>query len=164
MNQRVYLETTIISYLTGKPSRNLLGAAWQSLTLEWWEKRRHSFDLFVSEIVFEEAANGDKTAAKRRIDAIQGIPILEIVDEVIEVAKSLVQPGPLPPKAANDALHLALAAYHELDYLLTWNCRHLDNAELKPKLRRLLSAKGYQMPEICTPQELLGENDYGNEE
>lgn len=164
MREKVYLETTIISYLTGKPSRNLLAAAWQSLTLEWWEKRRHSFDLFVSEIVLEEAAMGDEIAAKRRLEAIGDIPLLEVVDEAIELAKELITLGPLPAKAANDALHLALASYHQIDYLLTWNCRHLDNAELKPKIRQVLFAKGYKMPEICTPQELAGEDENESEE
>jgi predicted nucleic acid-binding protein len=162
MKQRVYVETSIFSYLTSKPSRNILAAAWQSLTVEWWERRRSDFDLFISELVREEAVGGDTQAAARRIAAMNGIPLLKITDEVVSLAKTLLDPGPLPQKATADALHLSLASIHKMDYLLTWNCRHLDNAEIKPKVRRLLAQKGLSIPEICTPQELIG--DENNEE
>jgi predicted nucleic acid-binding protein len=162
MKQKVYVETSIFSYLTSKPSRNILAAAWQSLTAEWWERRRLDFDLFISELVREEATGGDKQAAARRIAAMDGIPLLKITDEVVSLGRTLLEPGPLPQKATGDALHLSLASIHKMDYLLTWNCRHLDNAEIKPKVRRLLAQKGLSIPEICTPQELIG--DKNNEE
>ncbi len=162
MKEKVYVETSIFSYLTSKPSRNILAAAWQSLTVEWWEKRRRDFDLFISELVREEALGGDKQAAAKRIAAMEGIPLLKITDEVVSLGRTFLEPGPLPKRASGDALHLSLASIHKMDYLLTWNCRHLDNAEIKPKVRKLLSQKGLSIPEICTPQELIG--DKNNEE
>lgn len=156
MRKRVYIETLIISYLTGRPSRNLLVAAWQSLTVEWWEKRRKLFELFVSELVLEEAGRGDSEAAERRLKAIEGIPLLKLTDSAVELSKKLILEGALPTKATDDALHIALSAVHNIDYLLTWNCRHIDNAETKPLIRSVVIANGYNYPEICTPQELIG--------
>ena len=159
MNQvrkRVYIETSIISYLTGMPSRNLLAAAWQSLTVEWWKKRRKLFEVFVSELVIEEAGRGDSEAAERRLKAIEGIPLLKLTDSAVELSKKLISEGALPTKATDDALHIALSAVHNIDYLLTWNCRHIDNAEMKPLVRSVIIANGYNYPEICTPQELIG--------
>ena len=154
--KRVYVETSIISYFTGLPSRNLLAAAWQSLTVEWWKKRRKLFDVFASELVLEEAGRGDPEAAKRRLSALEGIPLLKLTDTAEKLSVKLLSEGALPPKAADDALHIALAAVHNIDYLLTWNCRHIDNAENKPLVRSTILAQGYACPEICTPQELLG--------
>ena len=161
MKLRAYVETTIFSFLTAKPSRDLLSAAWQRITTDWGEGRRHAFDLYISEVVHEEASRGDQQAAARRLTAMQGIPHLLITDEAAKLAKMIIAPGPLPAKAAGDALHLAISTVHKLDFLLTWNCRHLDNAQTKPRLRKLLADHGYAMPEICTPQELLGEEIYG---
>ena len=154
--KRVYFETFIISYLTGLPSRNLLAVAWQSLTLEWWEKRRKLFDVFASQLVLEEAGRGDSKAAERRLNALDGIPCQKLTDSAEKLSVKLLSGGGLPPKAADDALHIALAAVHDIDYLLTWNCRHIDNAENKPIVRSIILAQGYSCPEICTPQELLG--------
>jgi hypothetical protein len=160
MKMRVYVETSIFSFLTSKPSRNILSAAWQSLTIEWWETRRDDFDLFISELVREEGQRGDPDAAAKRIAAMKDIPFLHMTEAAALLAKKLVFPGPLAPKAADDALHLALSAIHKMDFLLTWNCRHIDNAEIKPKVRKIINTQGYDMPEICTPQELRGEENY----
>jgi predicted nucleic acid-binding protein len=156
MKEKVYVETTVISFLTGRPSKNLVAAAWQSITTDWWEKRKSHFDIYISELVYEEAIRGDPSAVSKRIEAMKGIPYLQVTDEAVNLAKLFIKPGPLPKKASNDALHLAIAATHKIDYLMTWNCRHLDNAELKPKVRSLLILNGFKVPEICTPQELLG--------
>ena len=156
MRKRVYVETSIISYLTGMPSRNLLAAAWQSLTVEWWKKRRKLFEVFVSELVIEEAGRGYSEAAERRLKAIEGIPLLKLTDSAVELSKKLISEGALPTKATDDALHIALSAVHNIDYLLTWNCRHIDNAETKPLVRSVIITNGYNYPEICTPQELIG--------
>ncbi|MDD5674000.1 MAG: type II toxin-antitoxin system VapC family toxin [Chitinivibrionales bacterium] len=154
--KKVYLETSIISFLTGKPSSNLLSAAWQNITNEWWENRRAVFDLYSSELVIEEAGQGDLSASKKRLAILKGIPLLEVNDAVSHLSMKLITPGALPKKAINDALHISIATIHKMDYLLTWNCRHIDNAEIKPKMRGLLMKYGYVCPEICTPQELLG--------
>ncbi|MBF0407915.1 MAG: type II toxin-antitoxin system VapC family toxin [Candidatus Riflebacteria bacterium] len=154
--KRVYIETSIISYLTSLPSRNLLVAAWQSLTTEWWDKRRNDFDLFASELVMEEASRGDPLASKRRIKVLDGIPFLKLTDSAIHLSQKLISKGALPSKASDDALHISLAAIHRVDYLLTWNCKHIDNAENKPLVRAITISEGYHFPEICTPNELLG--------
>ncbi|MEW5768070.1 MAG: type II toxin-antitoxin system VapC family toxin [bacterium] len=156
MRKKVYIETSIVSYLTGRPSRNLFAAAWQSLTVEWWEKRRKIFEVFVSELVIEEAGRGDPELSQRRLKAIEGIPLLKLTDSAVELSKKLISEGALPTKATDDALHIALSTVHNIDYLLTWNCRHIDNAETKPLVRSVIIANGYNYPEICTPQELIG--------
>lgn len=159
MNKRVYIETSVVSYLAARPSRNILAAAWQQITSEWWEKQRARFELFISELVLAEAIQGDPDAVQKRIDKLQSIPNLEITEEVVALAKKLVNDGALPREAMNDAMHVAVSAVHGVDYLLTWNCRHLDNAERKPLVRSVCAIAGYRCPEICTPQELMGEEE-----
>ena len=153
----VYIETSLISYLTALPARDLLVAAWQSATHQWWRVRRQNFELFTSQLVLDEAAAGHPEAADRRLRCLSGIPILPITDAASDLAVSLLKEGALPERAADDALHLAIAAYHGVDYLLTWNCRHLDNAEMKPVMRSVCAIHGYACPEICTPLELMGD-------
>ena len=125
MPKSVYLETTIPSYLTARPSRDLLRAAHQGITREWWEDHRGRFDLFASRVVVEEAGRGNPDAARRRLDALDGLPLLEMTEEAFELAQSLLETGVLPRKARIDALHIAVAAVHGMDILLTWNCKHL---------------------------------------
>jgi predicted nucleic acid-binding protein len=152
----VYLETTIPSYLTARPSRDLLRAAHQEITREWWEDHRSRFDLFVSRIVLEEAGRGDPDAAGRRLDALAGLPSLEMTEEVFDMARSLLDAGVLPGKARIDALHIAVAAVHGIDILLTWNCRHLANGEIMGAVARHLWSRGYVPPVICMPDGLTG--------
>lgn len=155
----VYIETSVVSYLTALPARDLLVAAWQSATLQWWQKRRSEFELCTSQLVLDEASEGHLEAAERRMRSLANIPILPITAMVSDLALSLLKKGALPEKAADDALHLAIAAYHGVDYLLTWNCRHLDNAEMKPVMRSVCAVHGYVCPEICTPLELMGDEN-----
>jgi predicted nucleic acid-binding protein len=155
----VYIETSVVSYLTALPARDLLVAAWQSATLQWWQNRRSEFELCTSQLVLDEASEGHPEAAARRIGRLANLPILPITDTAIDLAASLLKEGALPEKAADDALHLAIAAYHGVDYLLTWNCRHLDNAEMKPVMRSVCAVHGYVCPEICTPLELMGDEN-----
>ncbi|HMO49695.1 MAG TPA: type II toxin-antitoxin system VapC family toxin [Kiritimatiellia bacterium] len=159
--QTVYIETSVVSYLTALPARDLLAAAWQSATLQWWKTRRQGFELFTSQLVLDEAAAGNADAAERRLSSLADIPMLPITDAASELAASLLKDGALPEKAADDALHLAIAAYHGVDYLLTWNCRHLDNAEMKPVMRSVCAIHGFACPEICTPLELMGDEHEG---
>lgn len=155
----VYIETSIISYLTARPSRDLLVAANQESTHEWWEGHRGNFDLFISPLVLEEAGQGDEDAAQRRLKALEAVNMLEIVDEARILADALLRSLALPSKAQDDAAHIALAAVHRLDYLLTWNCRHINNAEKKALIRQVCAEHGYVCPEICTPMELMGGAD-----
>ena len=156
MKKTIYIETTIVSYLTARPSDNLLAAACQKITIDWWNTQRDRFELYASEIVLEEAAKGDSQAAQRRLKELEGISLLSITDSAVALSEKFLDEGPLPQKALGDALHIAVAAVHAVDYLLTWNCRHIDNAETKPIIRSICVLEGYNCPEICTPQELMG--------
>lgn len=153
----VYIETSIVSYLTARPARDLIAAAWQNATSSWWGTQRLRFELYTSQLVVEEAEQGDRDAAGRRLTALSQLPHLALTDEAVELARALLKAGALPNTATGDAMHVALAAYHEVDYLLTWNCRHIDNAEMKPLIRSVCINNGYQYPEICTPLELMGD-------
>lgn len=157
----VYIETSIISYLTARPSRDLLAAAWQKVTIDWWDTQRDRFDLYTSDIVIEEAGRGDAFAVARRLEALARIPLLAITDEVVALSEALIDAKALPQKAIDDSLHIALSAVHGVDYLLTWNYRHIDNAETKPIVRAICLTNGYACPEICTPQELMGVYENG---
>ena len=152
----VYIETSIVSYLTARPTSDLLAAAWQKITLDWWETQRKRFGLYTSDVAVEEAGKGNREAAARRLKALSGITILPITEPVVALSRVFIQERALPANALDDALHLALAAVHGVDYLLTWNCRHLDNAETKPIMRSVCTINGHTCPEICTPQELMG--------
>jgi predicted nucleic acid-binding protein len=151
----IYIETSIVSYLAGGASRDLLIAACQQATKEWWQDQRDRYDLFTSQLVVAEAAAGDPESAKRRLAYLEGIPELRVTTEVGDLARALVTQGALPSKAEADALHIAVAAVHRMDLLLTWNCRHIDNPATKPMVRSVCLAAGYSCPEICTPIEIL---------
>jgi hypothetical protein len=157
MNQTIYVETTIISYLTAKPSRDLIVAAHQQITQEWWETRRKKFDLFASELVIREAGAGDKMAAQKRLAVLTEIPLIELNEEILSLANNFIIDGPIPENAKEDALHIALATVHGVDYILTWNCRHIANAEMRTAVSNICISKGYQPPIICTPEELMGD-------
>jgi|SRR4029078_9186655 len=157
MKQKVYIETSVISYLTARPSRDLITAAHQQLTLDWWEGRRADFDLYVSQLVVREAGAGDEEAAKRRLTVIEEIPLLELNEEAVVLARSLIEEGPLPEKASEDALHIAVATVHGMDFLLTWNCKHIANAQMRNLITEVCRSQEYEPPVTCTPEELLGE-------
>lgn len=155
MKQTVYLETSVLSYLTGRPSRDLVNAARQQITREWWESCRSKFSLHVSQPVVFEASSGDPEAAAKRLAVIKKIPLLEVTLEASELAEFLVKETPLPEKADVDALHIAVACVHQLDFILTWNFRHIANAGIRSRLEELAVRKGLKLPVICTPEELL---------
>ena len=155
MKKRVYVETTIVSYLTAKPSRDLIMAGNQELTREWWDGHRHRYDLCTSQFVLDEAAQGDADATEKRLLALRGIPLLAPPESAIAIARALLANALLPSRAATDALHLALATVHGLDVLLTWNCRHLANASMLVDIGRFLRVRGHDIPVVCTPNELM---------
>jgi hypothetical protein len=155
MKLKVYLETTIVSYLTARPSRDLITAAHQQITQQWWQTQRTRFDLFVAPPVIQEAQAGDPDAAARRIAALQGIPLLTLSEEAAGLAQALIEPGPLPANAVVDALHIAIATVNGMHYLLTWNCTHIANAAIRSDIEDVCRARGYEPPVICTPEELL---------
>jgi hypothetical protein len=157
MTPRVYLETTIPSYLTAWLSRDLVMAAHQQTTREWWEARRQDFELFVSQFVIDEAGLGDPDAARRRLELLVDVPLLDASEDVYTLADALMKRVPLPPKAAADSLHIAIATVNGMDYLLTWNCTHIANAALRASIELVCRESGYEPPVICTPEELLKE-------
>ena len=106
----VYIETSIFSYLTARPSSDLLAAAWQKITMDWWDNQRQRFELLASDLVVEEAGRGDVRAAARRLEALSGIPLLAITDEVLAFSKTLIGAGALPREAVGDSLHIAISA------------------------------------------------------
>jgi predicted nucleic acid-binding protein len=156
MKARVYLETTIPSYLTAWPSRDIVRAAEQEMTREWW-KSRDAFDLYVSELVLDEVGAGDPKAAAQRLESLAGIQLLGMTGEAETLGAELVTQAALPQRAAIDALHIALAAVHGMNYLLTWNCKHIANAMMRGKIEKICRNAGVEPPIICTPMELLEE-------
>jgi len=157
MKPRVYIETTIISYLTARPSRDLITAAHQQITQEWWEKRQLEFDVYISQLVIQEASAGDEKVARKRLEILGAYPLLALNSSSLSLAQALLNKGSLPTKAAEDALHIAVAATHGMDYLLTWNCKHIANAATRSKIEMICRQENYEPPVICTPEELLGD-------
>jgi len=154
---KLYIETSIVSYLTSQPSRDLVTAARQQITRDWWQTKRSHFDLYVSEFVLKEASAGDGQFASLRLAALDGIPEIVLSDRAAVLARELVEEGPLPEKAAVDALHIAVAVSGGIDYLLTWNFKHLANATMRGKIDHLCRVHGYEPCVICTPEELSEE-------
>ena len=158
----VYIETSIVSYLRQRPSSEIVMAAHQLLTHRWWNNERTKYELVVSQYVIEEAAAGDLTLATERLQALNGIPALPDAPEIRQIADEIMSRAILPRKAEVDALHIATVAHHRIDYLLTWNCRHIANATILPRIHKVLADMNIPIPMICTPEELLGD-DTGTE-
>lgn len=157
MPRAVYVETSVVSYLTARPSQDPILAACQDITRRWWQAPRQGFVAYISPYVIEEAAQGDGAAAEARLQAPRAMPVLPVADAIADLAEFLLLGGGLPAKARIDALHIACAAYHDMDVLLTWNCKHIANPSRLPVMRGLCAARGYTLPELVTPFELLGE-------
>jgi predicted nucleic acid-binding protein len=157
MSETVYIETSIIGYLTARTSNNLILMANVEATREWWDARRTQFDLYISQTVLDEAARGDVEVARRRLEILSDFPLLEVNEAVEELATQFLTKSNLPPKAADDAIHIAVATIYSLDYLLTWNCKHIANAQIQKKLAQISLDAGYELPTICTPYELMGD-------
>ncbi|MFM9903240.1 MAG: type II toxin-antitoxin system VapC family toxin [Pyrinomonadaceae bacterium] len=157
MAPKVYIETTIPSYLTSRPNRDIIVTGHQQSTREWWDAERGEYDLYISQLVIQECREGDRAMANERLELLAGIEIIPILPGVIQLAESLVKAGPLPEKAAADAVHIATAAASGMDYLLTWNLKHIANAKMQDAIRDLCKKAGFRPPEICTPEELMGE-------
>jgi len=153
----VYIETTIVSYLVSRPSRDVVIAGHQKTTQDWWASRRNEFECVISQVVIDEASAGDSSEAKKRIEIIAGLPELEITADAEALAYSIMASGVLPPHVTRDAAHVAVAATHKVDYLLTWNCKHLANVQISRKIALVCEKAGHRMPIICTPEELMGE-------
>src|SRR6266478_9344 len=151
MKPKLYLETTVPSYLAAWPSRDLIRAGHQQITKEWWQTRRPGFDIYISQFVLDEAAAGDAEAARERLAALQDIPILDLSQDVVDLAEALKLALALPEKAVTDAAHIAMAAVHGMHFLLTWNCTHIANAEMFVAIEKACAERGFACPVICTP-------------
>lgn len=159
MASSVYLETTIPSYLTAWRSPELSMAAKQQITRQWWDERRQHFDLYISDAVLLEAAGGDPDAARRRLEVLDAIPVLQPLPAADDVALALIDRLALPDRALADAAHIAISVVHGMDYLLTWNCTHIANATYQPIIRDVCDDFGFAMPVICTPDQLMGDDN-----
>jgi len=155
VKRRVHVETTIVSYLASRPSRDVIVAGRQQLTHRWWEVRRPDFDVVVSQVVLDEVSAGDPQAAVRRLEVVAGLPLLDVTPEAAELAARLIERVPLPPQASVDATHVAVAACHRVDFVMTWNVAHIANAVLRRRVEAVCRAAGYDAPILCTPDELM---------
>ena len=155
MPASVYVETSIISYLTGRASQNVVVTAHQRLTRKWWNGQRHQFELFVSPLVLQEAALGNPNMALKRLEVLRHIPVLAAAQEAADLAEDLIRSRSLPAKARVDALHIGIAAVHGMEYLLTWNCKHIANARMRNQIDDICRVSGYEPPVMCTPEELM---------
>jgi len=153
----VYVESSVIGYLTARPGRDIVVSARQAITIEWWEDRRDSFDLFISELVIEEIGSGDSIAAQKRLAITEKLPILEATEKAKELAKKLVAGKAIPPSSTEDALHISIAAVQRIDFLLTWNFKHINNASTRKDISEIIGNNGYTCPVLCSPEELLNE-------
>lgn len=155
MSPKVYIETTIVSYLAAHPSRDLIVAGHQQITHEWWQTSRHNFAVVSSQLVAREAGAGDPEAAEARLAFLSGLILLEITEEALTLAQRLLQSKVIPQDFPEDALHVAVAVVHGIEYLLTWNYKHLANAGMRSKIEATCRELGYEAVVICTPEELM---------
>ena len=154
---RIYIESTIPSYVVARPARDLLQAARQQLTKDWWDLKRATHELFTSQVVLDEITSGEAAMAQQRVDVMAGITLLDLTDEANSLTKAILASGLLPPDADRDAAHIALATVHAMDVLLSWNCRHIANAAIQARLRELAAKLDLKLPVLCTLDELTGE-------
>lgn len=159
MLRKVYIETSVVSYRVSRPSRDLLASAHQQVTREWWDEQLSGYEAFISDIVIQEIQLGDSAAAGERLELVSRFPVLALTTEAERLAGLYLREMPLPAKAIRDALHMAIASLNGMDYLVTWNCRHIAHGRIKRRLLDLNMREGIESPVICTPEELGGESD-----
>ena len=159
MIDKIYIETSIVSHATARPSRDVTVAGLQQQARDWWANERHKFELVTSQLTLDESADGDPAAAADRLKLLHGLPLVDINSDVEALAERLIQAHTMPEKAAADAIHVAAAALGGVDYLLTLNCRHIANAHELPRIYDLLDKEGLGKLLICTPAEFLGDSD-----
>lgn len=154
--ESVYLETSFVSYLVARPSRDVIVAGHQQTTQEWWDKRRSTFACSVSQVVIDEASVGDPIEVAKRLSILGNLPRIVVTEEAEALTQAIMAAGILPPHAFPDAAHVAVSAVHKVEYLLTWNCKHLANVQISRRIAVVCETLGYKMPIICTPEELMG--------
>ena len=159
MRPSVYIETSVVSYLAARPSRDVVVAAYQEITREWWRDSSDRFELVASALVVEEARAGDPDAARGRLEALEGVALLDATPDAENLAQALLATGAVPPQAADDAAHIAIAAANGVGFLVTWNFRHIANAAMRSRIDRACRQAGCEPPVICTPNELMETDD-----
>ena len=155
MKPIVYIESSVISYLTSRPSADPIKSAWQAVTTQWWNTKLGQVTACISPYVIEEVSAGDPEAARQRIDMIRPLTVLDTNAEIEELADFLLLGGGLPPKARFDGLHIACAAFHNVNIVMTWNFKHIANPVQLPVMRGLCAARGYRLPELVSPLEMM---------
>ena len=158
MKKLVYIESSVISYLTAKLSRDLIIAAYQTITKDWWDSELKKHECFISDFVLDEISRGDIHASQARLDAVKGFKKLGLNETVFNLVKEYQKKLNIPERAHLDLYHLALSVGNGMDYVLSWNFKHIANAYVREKLTKINSLLGLRTPTICTPEELIGEN------
>lgn len=156
MKQKVYIETSVVSYLVARPSRSIVIAAHQASTVQFWDSLA-KFEVYVSDIVISEASKGDSSQAEKRLKALSNLLALQIDDEAKELARKFIQSNVIPDKCPEDALHIAIAAVNGMDAIVTWNFKHINNPTTRRAIREIVESLGWSCPELCSPEELLGD-------
>jgi predicted nucleic acid-binding protein len=156
MQPKVYIETSVVSYLTGRASREIVALGHQQITRDWWERDRHEFQLFTSTVVLAEAERGDADAARARLEILQPLRTLSATSQSEALVPVLLRETGLPRSALLDMAHVAIATVHGMQYLLTWNCKHIANARIVRMVERVCRHAGFEPPVLCTPEELMG--------
>ena len=162
MNPTAYIETSVVSYLTARPSRDVVVAAYQEVTREWWRDGPDRFHLVASELVVTESGAGDADAARARLKVLESVTLVNVSQNAEELTRHLLDRGAVPREAAADAAHIAIAVTNGVDYLVTWNFRHIANAAMRSRIERVCRHEGYEPPVICTPNELM-ESSYADD-
>ncbi len=155
MKQKVYIETSVISYLTAKPSRDIVVAGHQQTTYEWWNNSKRYFDCYISQFVIDEISSGDPLASKKRLEVVQDLSELQVNFEIQKLGNNYLNKLKIPEKSKLDAFHLAIAVWYNIDYMISWNCKHIANAVINKKLFEINNNLGLNTPILCTPLELL---------
>jgi predicted nucleic acid-binding protein len=157
MKRTIYIETSVISYRVARPSRDIIVLARQEITAEWWDSVLPHLDAYVSPVVLDEIAGGDQQAQTLRLQLVANMPPLAVDERIISLAEAICEEIRLPERAQADAYHIAIPSVHGIDYLVTWNCKHIANAFMLRKIEQIVQAKGFTMPVVCTPEELMEE-------
>lgn len=159
MKARVYVETTVISYLTAAPSRDIVIAARQRSTIDWWKTAPKRFELVASPLVVSEASAGDPASARSRLETLEPLRLLEQTESATMLIQRLIAAGAVPPEANADAAHIAIAAANGVEYLVTWNYRHIANAATRARIEAVCLDAGHEPAIICSPDELMEPSD-----
>ncbi len=157
MKRTIYIETSVISYRVARPSRDIIVLARQEITAEWWDSVLPHLDAYVSPVVLDEISGGDQQAQTLRLQLVANMPLLAVDERIISLAEAICEEIRLPERAQADAYHIAIPSVHGIEYLVTWNCKHIANAFMLRKIEQIVRAKGYTMPVVCTPEELMEE-------